>query len=584
MGLLDSIERRSNPENPSTSFSNPDAWLWDAFGARSASSGVSVTPNKALSLSAYFACINVISQTLAVLPKPVFERQERGRRKAYENPNYQMVDLQPNPEMTSVTFFEAMQSHVPGYGGAFMEIELNGRGEGIALWPLLPDRTSCELNKDGEKVFVTEIWENGSPRRVILPKHRVLHVPGLGYDGFNGYSIAALAREAVALGIAAEEFGARFYANGANMGMVATHPGSFKNPDARKRIRESLETMTTGLKNAHRIAVLEEGLKLEKLGIPQKDAQHLELRGYQVSEIARFFRMPLHKIQDMSAATNNNIEHQGIEFVSDCMLIHVRRWEQALNSHPSIFSQRTRGRFAFHFNLEGLLRGDLPTRYSAFAIGKQWGFLSTNDIREVEDMNPLEAQIGDRYLYPLNMGPADRMDEIIDAQQRAAAKPVDQSRSGTAAVEDQNASGAPAVRAPNPLLGAFRELLGDSLQRLIRREAAEIRRLLPVWRAKRRSTEEISAEVATIHNQLRDAAGAILAPLERAFPSIAPIAFASSCAERYVQDSAAQITPILRGNGDTLAALESRLAEWEASRAEVSTRIETEALAAGRKA
>jgi hypothetical protein len=279
----------------------------------------------------------------------------------------------------------------------------------------------------------------------------------------------------------------------------------------------------------------------------------------------------------MSSSTNNNIEHLAIEFVADCMLIHVRRWEQGLGA--KLLTREERSRFFVEMNLEGLLRGDQASRYAAYAVGRQWGWLSPNDIRARENLPELPTDVGNRYLVPQNMAPADRMDEVIDAQARAKTPSNEPAaRELPAPAETRLLTAGPSPE----IVAAFSELLADGLRRIIRREAAELRRLLPVWRSKRRTPAEIAAEVSAVHEQMREAAGQILGPLERAFPSIAPIAFASGCALRNFESSAEQVAEILRGPGETLAALEARLSEWERSRAEVTARLETEALAAGR--
>lgn len=573
MGLLRRLEQRS-AENPSTSLSNPAAWLYDAFGATKAKAGVRVSPKSALTLSTYFACIRVRSEDLSTLPVQVFEYEANGRKRAPTHPLERILGEQPNPEMNAIVFYETLQAHLDGWGNAYAEIETNGRGEVIALWPLLPDRTEICLNDRGEKVCKTEVRDPGGyTRQVTLPMRRVFHVHGLGFDGLKGYSVAGLARESIALSMAAEEFGARFFANGANMGLVATHPQAFKNKDTRTKLKERIEEMTTGLKNAHRVFILEEGIKLEKLGIPQGDAQFMELRQFQNPDVCRWFRMPPHKVQDLTRSTNNNIEHQSIEYVTDCIRPPACRWELAFRT--SLFSQRDRGRFVGKFNLAGLLRGDLKSRYDAYAVGRQWGWLSVNDVREKEEMNQLEAAIGNRYLYPTNMSPADRMDDVVDSQLRKGSTVEGQRQLGPGPVGEQTGSDAALMR-------ALREVLRTLLHRALQRELVELRRLIPVWRSKKRSATEIGGEIERLYRRLGDLLAEDLQALERSFPTLVPGGFARACGARQARWASDQVAGLLAVGGDPLAAIEARMAEWESHRTEVSTRIEVEALGAGR--
>jgi HK97 family phage portal protein len=251
--------------------------------------------------------------------------------------------------------------------------------------------------EEGKVVYRYTLAREGI--NLTLAPWQVLHIPGLGFDGLLGYSPIAMAREAVGLAMATEEFGARFYNQNAQPGIVLKHPNRLSN-EARDNLRKSWEDSHRGLDKAHKAAILEEGMSLEKIGIPPDDAQFLETRKFQRSEIASFFHIPPHMIGDLDKATFSNIEQQSLEFVVYTMRPWLVRWEQAINQklilQENYFSE---------FLVDGLLRGDIAARYSAYAVGRQWGWLSANDVRELENMNPIDG--GDTYLTPLNMLPAE---------------------------------------------------------------------------------------------------------------------------------------------------------------------------------
>lgn len=403
------LERRDSIENPKFSIAKAADRLLDAIGATASATGKRVTPHSAMQSPAVFACVRVIAETVGSLPLPVYERLEpRGKRRATAHRLYPLLHDRPNPEMTSMQFVETLTAHAVTWGNGYAEIERTNGGEAIALWPLLPDRTGA-LRRDGVKFYAT-VTPDG--RTVRLEADEVLHVPGLGFDGLSGYAPVTMAREAIGLALAAEEYGARFFSNGANPGGLLEHPGQLGD-DTYRRLRKDWEEMHRGLSNAHRVAILEEGMKWHQLGMPHKDAQFLESRKFSVEEIARLFRVPPHKIQELARSTNNNIEHQAIEFVVDTIRPWVVRWEQAINQ--TVFARRDRDRFFAEFLIDGLLRGDLQSRYQAYAVGRQWGWLSADDVAELENRNPLPEGQGDIYLVPSNMVPADQAGRLAPA-------------------------------------------------------------------------------------------------------------------------------------------------------------------------
>lgn len=367
-------------------------------GENATASGLAISPEAALRSTAVFACVRVISETLASLPLILYRRlAPRGKDRAVDHPLYPLLHDRPNPEMTSFTFRETLTSHITLWGNGIAEMQLDGAGRVVALWPLAPNVTRLERDKTGQLWYVTFVPGTG---QVGIPSYRIFHVRGLGLTGLWGLSPIGLARQAIGLALATEEYGARFFGNGAQPGVVLKHPGQLKD-EAYNRLVKSWDASHTGLSNAHRTAILEEGMGIEKIGIPNDDAQFLETRKFQVRDIARLFRIAPHLVGDLEQATFSNIEQQSLEFVTYTMLPWFARWEQEISR--SLLLESERADYFAEFLVDGLLRGDLLSRYQAYAIGRQWGWLSADDVREKENENPLPGGVGTTYLSPLNM-------------------------------------------------------------------------------------------------------------------------------------------------------------------------------------
>lgn len=392
--IADFIVKRS-------SFARPDSWLFDAFGARPTATGVLVSETSAMRMTAVYACVRILAETVASLPLVVYRRQERGKVRDPSHPLYRVLHDQANDEMTAMQLREALMVHVLLWGNAYAYIERDGRGQVAALWPLLPDRTYPLRDSDGNLQYLTTL-SSGEQRK--LPPQDVLHVPGLGFDGLVGQSPIRMAMEAVGLGLAAEAFGAKFFGNGAHLSMVFEHPHKLS-PEAYERLKKSLENAHTGLDKAHKIKILEEGMKVSQLTVPPDQAQFLETRKFQVNEICRIFRVPPHLVGDLDRATFSNIEHQSIEFVVHTIRPWLVRWEQAINNKLFTASERA-VYFAEHI-VDGLLRGDIKSRYDAYSIAINNGWMSPDEVRELENLNPMPNGQGSIYRVPVNTMPAD---------------------------------------------------------------------------------------------------------------------------------------------------------------------------------
>jgi len=375
-------------------------WHEIGWGRRSAT-GVQVTETSALYSSAVFACVRLLAETVASLPLPIYKRKvPRGKERAYNHPLYPLLHDSPNPWTTSYNFREALQGHLCTWGNAYAEIDWDMRtGRARALWQLRPDR--MKVGKENNHLIYVYTLPDGTVAK--LDAFRIWHIPGFGFDGLVGYSPIQLAREAIGLSLATEEFGARFFGNGAKPGGVLEHPNKLTK-QAQDNLRDSWNEMHQGLSNQHRIAILEEGMKYQQVGIPPEDAQFLETRKFQTNEIARFFHIPPHMIGDLDRATFGNIEQQSLEFVIYTLRPWLVRWEQS--AHLKLMGPEERQLYFVEFLVEGLLRGDFVSRNQGYATARQWGWMSANDIRELENMNPLPDNQGDIYLIPMNMIPA----------------------------------------------------------------------------------------------------------------------------------------------------------------------------------
>lgn len=359
--------------------------------------GVYVSTEGALRFSAVFASVRILSETVASLPLIIYERLERGRRRATDFYLYPLLHDAPNDLMTAFEFRETLQGHLALWGNAYSEIEYGPDGRIQSLWPLRPDRMLQSTIVDGRRMYQYQLPDGGA---VWLSGDRVWHLRGLGGDGYTGYSPIGLHRRSVELGLAAQEFGARFFGNDARPGGVLEHPGRLSE-DAHANLRKSWEETHGGLTRSHRVAILEEGLRFHEIGIPPEDAQYLQTRRHQVEEIARIFRIPPHMLADLERSTFSNIEHQSLEFVKYTMLPWFERWAQSIAHNLMLTAERRR--YYAEFLVDAMLQGDTLSRYQAYAQARQNGWMSANDIRRLENMDPVPG--GDTYLVPLNMAP-----------------------------------------------------------------------------------------------------------------------------------------------------------------------------------
>ena len=369
-------------------------------------SGKRVNERSAMQMTAVYSCVRILSEAIASLPLHLYRyNEDGGKEKAIDHPLYFLLHDEPNPEMTSFVFRETLMTHLLLWGNAYAQIIRNGKGEIVALYPLMPDRMTVDRDENGQLYYEYQTSSDDAPTMkgstVILRPPDVLHIPGLGFDGLVGYSPIAMAKNAIGMAIACEEFGAKFFANGANPSGVLEHPGTLKDP---AKVRDSWNAAFGGSSNAHKVAVLEEGLKYTPISISPNEAQFLETRKFQIDEIARIFRVPPHMVGDLEKSSFSNIEQQSLEFVKYTLDPWVSRWEQAMIR--SLLSQTEKPIYFLKFNVDGLLRGDYQSRMNGYATARQNGWMSANDIRELENLDRIPAEEGgDLYLINGNMLP-----------------------------------------------------------------------------------------------------------------------------------------------------------------------------------
>lgn len=479
---------------------------WLGLGAGLSAAGIQVTEEGSLRYAAVFACVRVIAESVASLPLITYmQAGERGKERARGHPLYRLLHDAPNPLMTSLEFRETMQGHLLLWGNAYAEIEMDTAGRVVALWPLRPDAME-KIEQAGDGLVYSYRLPNGSP--VTLPGWRVLHLRGLSSNGVVGYSpIQWAAREAIGKGLAIQRYGSAFFRNGARPGGVLTYPGELS-PEATARIRVGWQSNYGGLENAHRVAVLEQGMDYKEVGIPPGDAAYIEDQKLSALDVARVFRVPPHMIGDLDRATFANIEHQSLEFVMHSLRPWLVRWEQAIEQR--LMTEGERERLFVKFNVDGLLRGDTLSRYQAYQIGRQSGFLSANDIRELEDWNPIEG--GDEYLVPLNMVEAGT--GVDSGQGAGASEEGERGRRGDRETRASERVG---------LMRAQRPVFVEAMGRVVRRQAQDVgnaaKKLLS-----RRSEGEFEMWLAEFWVEHREWIVKTLLPLYRSYGATAALA------------------------------------------------------------
>jgi HK97 family phage portal protein len=452
---------------------NPRYWLTDWANGQATASGERVTATTSLALSAYYACIKVLSEDVGKLPFKVYkELSPRGKEVVRDHPAYRVLHRRPNPWMSAMTFRMTLQAHVCGWGSGYAEIQRTQGGEIEALWLIHPSRVTVLVPQASSGSVAYQV-KNNDGATTLLPQESMFHIRGLGPDGLSGYSVAALGAESLGLALAAQRYGATFFANGASLSGVLEHPGELKS-EAKDYLRTSWAQMYSGASNTGKTAVLEEGMKFSKISIPPEDAQFIETRQFAVEEITRWFRMPPHKIQHLLHATFSNIEHQGLEYVTDTLMPWLILWEQEadaklLNGDEDLYTKHV---------VLGLLRGDAASRAAYYSTMFQIGGLSQNDMRELDDQNPIGPD-GDVYYVPSNLTRSEDAAQGMVASS-GARPPQDPPVAAPPADGDEEPEEDPEEKTDPPkdeedpqaaALAALRPVILDACGRIVRRDA-----------------------------------------------------------------------------------------------------------------
>lgn len=391
-----SLLRRVMAVHPSA----PDSWIMRAFGGFASLTGMAITPDGAESVAAVFACCRIIAEGVSQLPLHLYERlDEGGKSRAVTHPLYMLLQWRPNSWQTPFEFWEMMVGHAALRGAGYAQKIYRNDGQVDELLPLHPDRMTFRYDAGNEIVVVDYQPIVGGRRTFLLDD--LFRITTHSVDGITGRSPVAIAREAIGLAMATERYGARLFSNYARPGGVLSHPGKLSK-EARERLKKSWQEQYAGVENAHSVAVLEEGLSWTAVGMNNRDVQFVEERKFQIQEIARMYRIPPHMLGELERATFSNIEQQALEFVTYTLLPWLKRIQQAVWRDLLTTADQDKGLFC-EFLVDELLKGDIASRYSAYATARQWGWLNADEIREMENRNAIPNGGGKAYLQPANM-------------------------------------------------------------------------------------------------------------------------------------------------------------------------------------
>ena len=402
MGFLNwlGLSPRDAPALPEITDNVRDSGQTFVFGR--ADSGERVDEKSAMQIATVYACVRLLAETVAGLPLHLYrftDDSETEKVRARDHPLYRLLYRQPNPEMTSFSFRETMMVQLLLWGNAYAQIIRDGKNNILSLYPLMPDSVEVDRDEKGRIYYIYHAYSDEVPgninKDIYFRYDEIFHVPGLGFNGLVGFSPIAMMKNSLGTTLAVEKYGSAFFKNGAQPSGVLEHPGVLKDPS---KIRENWTQVYGGANNAHKIAVLEEGMQYKPISLPPEDSQFLSTRQFGVEEICRIFRVPPHMVQDLEHATFSNIEHQSIDFVVHTLTPWMVRFEQAIVK--DLLLPEEQDTYFPKFNVDGLLRGDYQSRMQGYATGISNGFLSPNDIHRLENMDLIPAEKGgdDYYL------------------------------------------------------------------------------------------------------------------------------------------------------------------------------------------
>lgn len=388
---------RDAPEIPDVRDNVRDSGSLFAFGT--ADSGENVNERSAMQIATVYACVRLLAESVAQLPLHLYRyKGEDGREKARDHPLYKILYRQPNPEMTSFSFWEVMMISLLLWGNGYAQIVRDGKNEVLGLYPLSPENVEIDRKENGDLYYIFHAYTDEVPgeknKDIYFDREDILHIPGMGFNGLVGFSPIAMMKNSLGSTMAVEKYGSAFFRNGAQPSGVLETAGVIKNPD---RIRENWDSVYGGANNAHKVAVLEEGLTYKPISLPPEDSQFLSTREFDVEEICRIFRVPPHMVQDLKRSTYSNIEHQSIDFVVHTLDPWLIRIEQAIVKDVLLPDEQEE--YFPKFNVDGLLRGDYQSRMNGYATAVSNGLMSPNDVRRKENMPPIPQDEGGDFYF-----------------------------------------------------------------------------------------------------------------------------------------------------------------------------------------
>lgn len=383
---------RDAPDVPDIRNDVRDSGTLFVFGK--STSGENVDEKSAMQIATVYACVRLLAESVAQLPLHLYRSTDNdGQEKAKDHPLYKILFREPNPEMTSFSYWEAVMTHLLLWGNSYSQVVRDGKNAVLGLYPLLPENVEIDRTDKGELYYIYHAYTNEVPgetnKDIVLRRDEVLHIPGLSFNGLVGFSPIAMMKNSLGTTMAVEKYGSSFFRNGAQPMGVLEHPGVLKDP---QKIRDNWSQVYGGPNNAHKVALLEEGMTYKPISLPPEDSQFLSTREFGVEEICRIFRVPPHMVQDLKRSTFSNIEHQSIDFVVHTLDPWLVRIEKAIVK--DLLIEEEKDDYFPKFNVDGLLRGDYKSRMDGYSVGISNGIISPNEARRKENMPALPEEEG----------------------------------------------------------------------------------------------------------------------------------------------------------------------------------------------
>lgn len=578
MNLLNNVKKLIKRIAP-----GPTDDFWYSFpDSFKSHAGVKVDESTALNYSAVFNAITIYANIIGFLPLDLIQEKKSGTKtKVKDHSAAQVLTDAANDYMPGSMLRNTLGAHHFGWGNCYAEIRTTGSylWEVDELWPIPPNAVRVTLSDSGRMQYHVR---SGLGERII-GREKMLHIPGMAFDGLKGYSIISKAAESIGLGLATQEFGANYFGQGTHPGVVVTHP-TVLSEQAHENLKKDLTQKYSGLGKSHRLMLLEEGMSIEKIGIPPGDSQFLETRQFQIPEIARWFNLPPHKLKDLTRATFSNIEHSAIETVVESYVPVLTRFEDYYNFQLLTKSDKKKGLY-FKHNVNGLLRGDTKSRGAFYKDQFFVGAITPNEIRRLEDKNPVPG--GDRTYIPVNMQPSNQVDNPEPGTVRAIPN--------GSTMETRSALNI--VRGRDKIIKRFYPLLRDAAQRVVNKETLAIKFAAKKHLSKR-SFDDFNAWKDSFYNDfdkyVRSNVGLVLIALGSAVAEAAGTevdadmselppeiekelnSYADDHSKRYIGDSIGQIDALIKQNpfetGETVV---ERADEWHEKRADKVATNET---------